>query len=68
MGVTAAARALNLDFIPLYHERYDLCIPQLFFNSSLLAPFFDLMHSSDFKNRVAAIPGYTVSRMGEIVL
>jgi len=68
LGVTAAASALNLDFIPLYQERYDLCIPQLFFNSSLLAPVFDLMHSSDFKARVAAMPGYTVTRMGEVVL
>lgn len=68
LGVTAAARALNLDFIPLYQERYDLCIPEQFYNSSLLAPVFELMESSAFRARVAAMPGYTVSRMGEIVL
>ncbi len=27
LGVTAAARALDLDFIPLFTERYDLVIP-----------------------------------------
>ena len=68
LGVTAAARALKLDFIPLYQERYDLCIPEQFFKSDLLAPVLELMQNSAFKAKVAEMPGYTVTRMGEQVL
>ncbi len=28
LGIFAAAKALDLDFVPLAHERYDLIIPQ----------------------------------------
>jgi putative molybdopterin biosynthesis protein len=68
LGVTAAARALKLDFIPLYQERYDLCIPVQFFASELLAPVFTLMHNNAFKAKVAEMPGYSAARMGEQVL
>ena len=27
LGIFAAAKALDLDFVPLAHERYDLVIP-----------------------------------------
>ncbi len=67
LGVTAAARALGLDFIPLYKERYDLCIPEEFMTSSLLKPVFEMMKKSDFQQKVTAMPGYDTTRMGELV-
>jgi len=36
LGILAAAEALNLDFIPCALERYDLFIPQKFFNTKSL--------------------------------
>jgi len=66
LGVTAAARALNLDFIPLYSERYDLCIPRDFAQSDLLKPVFAMMENPDFHKKIAEMPGYGVERMGEI--
>ncbi len=67
LGVTAAARALDLDFIPLFQERYDLVIPCEHLQSRLLDPLFDLMHDADFRKAVAAMPGYDVTNMGNIV-
>ena len=67
LGVTAAARALDLDFVPLFQERYDLVIPCEHLKSKLLHPLFDLMHDADFRNAVAAMPGYDVTNMGNIV-
>ncbi|MFZ0534304.1 MAG: molybdopterin biosynthesis protein, partial [Anaerolineales bacterium] len=32
LGIAAAAQALGLDFIPLYQERYDLVIPQRYYD------------------------------------
>ena len=37
----AAAQALDLDFIPLFQERYDLVIPKKFADNELLAPLSD---------------------------
>jgi len=65
LGIRAAARALDLDFIPLAHERYELVIPQQQFAQPLLQPLLDLLHNDRFKSAVAALPGYDVSIMGE---
>jgi len=67
LGIAAAAQALELDFIPLFQERYDLVIPQEYFESELLAPLLDLLHQAAFRKAVAALPGYDVSPMGTIV-
>ncbi len=68
LGITAAAQALDLDFIPLFQERYDLVIPGLFARSDLLAPLMDIIHGKEFREAVAAMPGYDVSVMGKIIL
>ncbi|MCL4265931.1 MAG: molybdopterin biosynthesis protein [Anaerolineae bacterium] len=64
LGIRAAARALELDFVPLAHEQYDLVIPQVYFESDLLRPLLDLLHDADFRTAVAAMPGYDISPMG----
>lgn len=68
LGITAAARALDLDFVPLFHERYDLVIPAEYAESELLAPLFDLLNDGAFRAAVERLPGYNTSRMGEVIL
>jgi putative molybdopterin biosynthesis protein len=65
LGIAAAAQALDLDFIPLFRERYDLVIPSTFFHSSLLAPLLDILHTTDFRKQASQLPGYHIARMGE---
>jgi len=67
LGIAAAANALNLDFIPLYDEQYQLVIPEEYYFSNLLEPFLELLNTPAFRNDVASLPGYGVSRMGELV-
>ena len=67
LGVAAAATALDLDFIPLFMERYDLIIPQEHAESPLLLPVFELMHDQRFIHDIARITGYDVSSMGNVV-
>lgn len=67
LGVAAAARALDLDFVPLYHERYDLVIPMEFAHGELLQPIFAMMQDEKFRQAVAALPGYKVLQMGKVV-
>jgi putative molybdopterin biosynthesis protein len=68
LAVAASARALDLDFIPLYTEQYDLVIPCAHLQGDLLAPLFDLMHAPTFRAAVQALDGYSVDRMGEVIL
>jgi putative molybdopterin biosynthesis protein len=68
LGIAAAAQALDLDFIPLFQERYDLVIPKQFADDNLLAPLFDLLIDSRFREAVSQLKGYDVSVMGTIIL
>jgi putative molybdopterin biosynthesis protein len=67
LGIRAAARALELDFVPVEWERYDLVIPREHYESALLAPLLTLLHDADFRAAVAALPGYDPEPMGDIV-
>ncbi len=68
LGIPAAAQALDLDFVPLFHERYDLVIPSEFAKSPLLAPLFDLINGLEFRQAVSTLPGYDVREMGKMIL
>ena len=68
LGIAAAAQALDLDFIPLFQERYDLVIPKQHADDNLLAPLFDLLADSQFREAVSQLKGYDVSVMGTVIL
>jgi len=67
LGIEAASYALDLDFLPLFTERYDLLIPEEYASGELLKPLFDLLDNPRFKDAVAERPGYDVSKMGQVV-
>jgi putative molybdopterin biosynthesis protein len=66
LGIAAAAKALELDFIPLYVEQYELVIPSKYIGGELLKPLFELMEEPEFRQAVASLPGYTVEGMGRM--
>jgi putative molybdopterin biosynthesis protein len=68
LGIAAAAQALGLDFIPLYQERYDLVIPQRYYDDVILEPLINILSDPDFKNTVASLPGYNIDKMGQEIL
>lgn len=67
LGILAAARALQLDFVPLLKERYDLIIPTEYYESALLQPLLDLLRDPSFRSRVEALGGYDGAHMGEVM-
>ncbi len=67
LGILAAARALELEFVPLLRERYDLIIPELHYHSPLLSPFLNLISSKEFKQEVNALGGYDTAETGRVV-
>ncbi len=67
LGILAAARALDLDFVPLLEEQYQFVIPRVYYESDLLAPLLDIIRSPSFRSAVSALGGYDVSPMGAVL-
>ena len=68
LGIHAAAAALDLDFIPVVTEKYDLIIAAEHFDSENVQILLETVNSPAFKSRVDALGGYSTERTGEIVL
>lgn len=67
MGIMAAANALDLDFIPLYTELYQLIVPNSVLESHLLDPILELAQRKEFQNAILRLPGYDISQMGLLI-
>jgi len=65
VGIYAAARALDLDFIPLEKEQYDLIIPSSMIENPQMGLLLETIRSQEFKDRVMALGGYDPSKSGE---
>jgi putative molybdopterin biosynthesis protein len=65
LGILPAARAMNLDFIPIAKERYDLIIPSIYFEDEKIQRVIEAIRSDEFKKMVFQMGGYDVSRTGE---
>jgi putative molybdopterin biosynthesis protein len=68
MAIYAAARALDLDFIPLDREQYDLVIPTAYLQDPNIQAVLETIRSRKFRDRAAALGGYDPSRSGELVM
>jgi putative molybdopterin biosynthesis protein len=67
LGIAAAAQALELDFVPLFEEKYELVVPAEFYHSELLAPLWEILVDQAFRKAVATLPGYDASKMGNLI-
>ena len=67
LGIAAAAQALDLDFIPLFMERYDLIVPNQTYASVLLDPLWAVLQDPAFRIQVGSLPGYDVTPMGTLI-
>ena len=65
LGIRAAARAFDLDFLPLARERYDLVLAAADRDASPIAELLAVLSSGEFRAVVAQIGGYDTTRTGE---
>ena len=65
MGIRAAAVALDLDFIPLGYEQYDLIVN--FDSDEELALLIKILQSDEFREEVEKLGGYDLTDAGKIV-
>jgi putative molybdopterin biosynthesis protein len=67
LGVRAAASALELDFIPVETEQYDLLFARDFFESEKGERLLEVIRSKAFQEAVKALGGYDTRAAGEIL-
>jgi putative molybdopterin biosynthesis protein len=66
LGILAAAKALDLDFIPIAKEQYDLVIPSSFVDDLKIQFLIDVTKSKEFKERVKGLGGYDPAKSGTL--
>jgi putative molybdopterin biosynthesis protein len=67
LGIQAAARALDLDFIPVVTEEYDLLIPDRFYNTLKIQVLLETIQTKQFQDRVLALGGYSTQNTGKVI-
>ncbi len=68
MGILAAAEALELDFIPVAEERYDLIVPEEFLGLPAMEALLEILSSDrQFRDSVEALGGYNTRDMGKVL-
>ncbi len=63
LGIQAAAHQYELDFVPLFEERYDLVIPDE--QIKLVRPLLDTLQTAAFRKQLSALTGYNTAHSGE---
>ena len=66
LGILAAARALDLGFIPLLREQYDLVIPSSFVDDPRIGLLLEVIRSGEFKERIKRLGGYDPENSGNV--
>ncbi len=66
IGIEAAARANNLDFLLLSEEPYDLVIPNHFMDLPAIQALLRVLKSRELHRQVESLGGYDTSMMGKV--
>jgi putative molybdopterin biosynthesis protein len=64
LGVKAAARAFELDFVPVTREPYDLVLDTATLEDPVTAPLWALLEDASFRAAVEELGGYGTEEMG----
>jgi putative molybdopterin biosynthesis protein len=67
MGIRAAAKVLDLDFIPVANERFDLIIPNEYYSTEAVSALCQTLGSDEFKSTITQMGGYETYDTGKIV-
>lgn len=67
MGIEEVAVALNLEFVPLRWERFDLLVNKDVFFEPLVQRFLGIFQTEDFKHVGQNLHGYDISMVGKIM-
>jgi putative molybdopterin biosynthesis protein len=68
LGILAVAQKYELDFIPLFQERFDLAVAEDWLENVRMKTLFDLLTSARLRRLVQGLGGYQTEHMGDQLL
>jgi len=66
IGLLAEAKMMDLEFTPLFDERYDLVVPYKELSEPKIVRLFEFINSAGFRRRVSHLSGYATEHTGEM--
>lgn len=67
IGIEKTAKLVNVDFVPLITERYDIVLLKTADNAALIETVQAILQSDAFKAEVAALGDYDTAKTGQIM-
>lgn len=67
MGIMAAAKALDLDFVPIGEEPYDLVVAREAMEDPRVQEFLRVLDDPGLRDEIEALGGYDLREMGKVV-
>ncbi len=67
IGIEKIAKLINVDFIPLVLERYDIVLLKTPDNLQLIDTVKAILTSADFQSEVAALGDYDLTQTGQVI-
>lgn len=68
LGIYSAAKAMELDFVPLSGEEYDFLLDYEDIGDERVEAFIRVIKSDEFKDDLNRLGGYTFEKTGEIMI
>lgn len=67
LGVYSAAVMMDLDFIPICDEDYDMAVPKEYLEMDIIKELLKVLKSEEFKGELDKLGGYNYSDIGTII-
>lgn len=67
IGIEKIAKLIQVDFIPMVTERYDIVLLKTPENQPLIDMVKEILNTPDFQSEVAALGDYDISLMGQVM-
>lgn len=67
IGIEKIAKLIQVDFIPVVTERYDIVLLKTPENQPLIDAVKEILNAPDFQSEVAALGDYDASQMGQVM-
>jgi len=67
IGVLSAAKAMDLEFLPIGYEEYDFIARKDVTESEMFKCFLDCLKSDEFESELKKLGGYSLENTGQIV-
>lgn len=65
LGIRAAAEKAGLDFVPLFHERYDIAVATERLGEKAIQELLEPLTSARFSRQLRTMPGYDTRHTGD---